>query len=361
MIVHISILLFLLFINLLPPNYIDRKKYILPFSFIIITVYWAIRYDYGLDYWNYYTLFYDEAEDYITGFGERLFFSFTHIFKHYYQVIIAESIILGITFFHIVKKYVSEEYYWLFFFSLFAVYSFHFNIISAQRSSMAACILYWAYEWFFVERKKWLLFFVAVFLAANFHTSALLFAIVPLFYFVFNSIKGRSILLILFVCNLLSMFYVDQLFVWLISSNNLSEAYMTYSKVMGDSNFTGFLFKILFLIPTYYICLVYDQLKDNKVYRAIFILAFTFLFIYLIGLDFQGRFTVYLFPFFIIALCKTCQYVLIRGKWIALTPFILMNVYTLYKFYNSMFLQITSLSNGNPYYYSTIFDAASLP
>ena len=75
MIVHLSILFFLLFINLQPTSKNKRKKYVLPISFVIITIYWALRYDYGLDYWNYYNLFYNDVTKYVTGFGEKWFFS----------------------------------------------------------------------------------------------------------------------------------------------------------------------------------------------------------------------------------------------------------------------------------------------
>ena len=362
MIVHLSILIFLLFINLLPNRNNRRKKYVLPFSFFVIIVYWAIRYDYGLDYWNYYDLFYDGVEEYITGFGERLFFSFTHLFQKYYQVIIAESVIVGVSLFYIVRKYIPEKFYWLFFFSLFAIHNFHFSLISAQRSTMAACIMYWGYELFYVNKRRWVLFFLCVFLAANFHTSALFFGVIPLFYYGFNFLKGQSILIILFVSALLSTFVLNTYIESFVSSYEMLEVYASNAVRIEERNFTGLVFNLLlYLVPAYFICLVYDKLKDDKVYRPLFILAFSYLFIYLIGFDFHGRFTAYLFPFFVIALSKTCEYYVKERRWMILSPYILVSIYTLIIYYHSMFTQINTLPEGNPYYYKTIFDAVSLP
>lgn len=361
MLVHLSILVFLLIINLIPNIKNRRKKYVLPISFFIIIIYWALRYDYGLDYWNYHMLFYNDAEEYVTGFGEKLFFSFTHLFQKYYQVIIAESVIIGLSLFYMVRKYIPEKCYWLFFFSLFAVYSFHFNLISAQRSTMAACIMYWAYELSYVNKQRWLLFFLCVFLAANFHTSALFFGVIPLFYYLFNSLKGKSIMIILFLSALLSTFALNTFIETFVSSYNMLVAYSSNALRIEDRNLFGLIFNLLYLVPTYYICLEYDKLKGDIINRSLFILAFSYLFIFLLGLDFQGRFTVYLFPFFIIALSKTCVSVSRDKRWIMLSPYILVSIYSLYKFYNSMQTQINVLSAGNPFFYKTIFDAPSLP
>ena len=362
MIVHLSILVFLLIINLIPNSNNREKKYVLPISFIIIIVYWALRYDYGLDYWNYYDLFYKDVEEYATGFGEKLFFSFTHLFQKYYQVIIAESVIVGISLFYMVRKYIPPKYYWLFFFSLFAVYSFHFSLISAQRSTMAACIMYWSYEFFYVNKRIWLLFFLCVFLAANFHTSALFFGTIPLFYYGFNFLKGKSILIILFVSALLSTFVLNTFIESFVTSYEMLEVYASKAVRIEERNFIGLVFNLLlYLLPAYFICSVYDKLKDDKVYRPLFILAFLYLFIYLIGFDFHGRFTVYLFPFFVIALSITCVYYVKEKRWLILSPYILVSIYTLIKYYYSMFTQISTLSAGNPFFYKTIFDAPSLP
>ena len=96
--VHLVLLAILVIINLFPDSFIDRKKYILPISFLLILVYWAIRYDYGLDYWNYYNSFYEGTEGKLSrGFGERAYYVFTGLFSKFYQVIVAQSFSLCFT------------------------------------------------------------------------------------------------------------------------------------------------------------------------------------------------------------------------------------------------------------------------
>ena len=71
-----------------------KTKFVLPFSFILITLFFALRYEYGNDYWHYY-LRWDSGrlvEGDNRGTGETLFYGF----MQQGEIIIKESLGDGI-------------------------------------------------------------------------------------------------------------------------------------------------------------------------------------------------------------------------------------------------------------------------
>lgn len=358
--VHLTLFVILLFLNLIPERLIDRKKYILPFSFLIVFVYWAIRFDYGLDYWNYLNGFYSGQSENRAGFGERYFYYLMHLFKYYYQWIIVHSAIVTISLYYLVRKHISPKTYWIFFVLLFVVPDFHFNLISAQRSTLAACVLYWGFELFYIRDKKWLPFIAMVFLAAMFHTSAILFLSIPLLYFLLSRVSGSAVFLILVVSTVLSLFITDNLYIFIVNSLQILMEYDYYSDIVGTRSFSAMLVTSVRLIPCWFICKQYR--KGDAVFDRISVLAFAYLIILFLYINFQGRFTVYLIPFFIIVLCKTVELSNKNERYIILLPFFLMLGYTLYMYYETLLDGInTQWSSGNMYFYHTIFEAPSLP
>lgn len=360
--VHLTLLLILLLLNLIPDKIIDRKKIILPFSFLLVLVYWAIRYDYGLDYWNYYNLFYSGMDSYTKGTTELLFFRFINLFAHYYQFIIVHSLVVVVSLYYLVRKHVSSNYYWLFFFFLMAVPAFHFNLISAMRSTMAACILYWAYEFCYISKKRWFLYSALVITASLFHTSALAFLLLPLIHLALYKTKGWVIFSILLLFDILQMFYSNAIFNWVISFSDVTSSYETYSELLTGSNINGLIARSIVLLPTFYMCRCFDKNKSVYETRDIFILAFFYLLISMIGLNFQGRFSAYQFPYFIVALLFTCSQLGKKDRIIALAPYIIYILYSLNVYYQSLLINLYGVwSSGNMYFYHTIFDAPALP
>jgi len=363
MVVHILLLIILLVINLLPEYWIDRKKYVLPFSFILILIYWSIRYDYGLDYWNYYNAFYSGVTENARGTRETWFYAFFGWFDYYYQAVIAESVIIAVTFFYFARKYVSTQFYWLFFLLLFSVPGLHFNLISAMRSTMAACVLYWAFDLCYISKRRWLLYIVLVLVASQFHTSALAFVVLPLVHYAFNKAHGMVVFLVLVLFDILQMFFANSIYNWIITLSVLTADYDNYSAVVQSANINGFIVRSAILYPTFFICNYYDKIRTvDTFYRQVFILAFFYLAVAMIGLNFQGRFTVYLFPFFMLALANTCNNVDKNKKWVILLPYFIILLLGFIGYYNALLDNINGhWSEGNPYYYHTIFEAPSLP
>lgn len=356
--IHLALFIIILFLNTL--KNIDREKYILPFSFLLVFVYWAIRYDYGLDYWNYYRIFNGDLVLH-RGWREGWFYWLIGHFNYYYQVIIADSAVIIISLYHLVKKYISAKYYWLFFLMFFCATSFHFNLISAMRSTLAACILYWAFDLFFITKKRWGYFLLMVFVATNIHTSAIVFFIFPLIYLVSKHLTGKTIFIILIIANILSTFYVKHLYLVGISFFDFAEDYEKYANSFSNTNIIGFVFKSVLLFPSFFICKYYDNWKEDSYFRQLCTLTFLYLLLFFLGLDFQGRFTVYLYPFFIITFAIIYHNLSRDEKLFMLMPYLLFLFYGVYTYYRTMLAEISGRwSNGNTYYYKTIFEAPFL-
>lgn len=156
--VHLIILIIVLLLNIIPQRFIRRKRYILPLSFLIITVYLSIRYNYGPDYFSYLHSFYSGAQEKTYGTSEVLFYGFMHLFSKYYMFIIFHTIIVMFTFYYFVRKYINSKYYVLFFFLLLCSPGMFLNVISALRSTLAACALLWGVEFFYLRKKYITLF-----------------------------------------------------------------------------------------------------------------------------------------------------------------------------------------------------------
>ena len=359
--IHIGILLILLILNLLPEKWANREKFILPFSFLVITVYWAIRYNYGLDYWNYYNLFYMHSfVERSSSFGERWFYGFTHLFPYYYQSIIAQSVIIGGTLYHLARKYISPKVYWLFFLLLFIVSGFHFNLISAQRSTMAAVIMYWGFDLFYISRRRWIPFIAMVLAAMMFHTSAIVFLVIPLLDILFPKISGHTLFIVLIISAFLSHTISNIVFNTLVDRITFFNDYTVYTEKDLTRGWSFIFGSLLTIVPWYYLCQRYK--KGYSKFDKHFILAYTYQFITLIALNFQDRFTVYLFPFFIIILAQEVMQSDRKKKFIMLGPYFFYLGYALYWYYWKLFDRINSeWSSGNMFYYQTIFDAPSLP
>lgn len=360
--VHFTILLALVLLNIIPMKVEVRKKIILPFSFIILFVYWAFRYEYGQDYWAYYDYFYNNKQT-EKGFGELLFYNvFFPMFKYYYQTIIAQSFYVLFTLYYIVRKYIQPKYFWVFFILFMCVPGFHFSLLSAMRSSMAAATMFWAYILFYIRGKNILLYSLMVLVATLFHTSAIVFLIIPLVDRILVKLNGNTIFVLLTVCLLLAMSIGKYLFLAVTSSGDDSflGSYSHLSDGFGNSNLFGTIHKGIILIPAYFICDFYNKITDAQLKR-IFVLAFLCLAIRLLNMDFNGRFTAYLFFFFVVAFCYSIMNLPKVKRMVMAAPYFLIVFFDLYLFYSSIIIHASDYIEGNFYIYKTIFEAPSLP
>ena len=108
---YLSVLFSILFLNILPFGDKKRTRVILPISFLILWVFLAFRYNYGVDYINYNHLFYapELFEENIK--SEPLFWNIFKSFEYYYQFIIFQATVICLTFYYFAKKYIKRACY----------------------------------------------------------------------------------------------------------------------------------------------------------------------------------------------------------------------------------------------------------
>ena len=180
----------------------------LELAFLLLTLYWAIRYDFGNDYMSYM----DEARSYLSNrinlrdlssysdLQSRGEFGWVFLIKlfepiGFFGLIIVLSIFECYTIYWHIKRYVPRQLYWL----ATALYCLNPNFMmigaSMLRQWFAICLCLWAYD-FLVKRK--LVPFLAILLAAStVHTSALI--VIPVYFFTYFKNKRIIITTVLFI------------------------------------------------------------------------------------------------------------------------------------------------------------------
>lgn len=349
----------------------------MPLAFVIVTVFWAIRYNYGLDYVEYQNMF--ERSDTSTSWRndqETLFYLVLNSFHYFYQFVIVFTVLTMGGLFFLVRKFGHEKYYALFFVMFMFMSSMSYNMMSAMRSTIAAVVLWVALYFFYIKKKNWILYSLLVFVASGFHLSVISFLVLPLVDIVIPKVKGTLIFYVLVACFIFSLFGSEKLFSFITSSNTMLDGYNSYySFVEGNKiSIFGAMNNALFLFPAYFICRSKEVVLDNN--KGLFVLTILYLILYSLNLDIQNRFSSYIGIFFIIMIGIVAgrkKYIDEYGfeheistlskqeKWIMLAPLLFKVFFDYYKFYLLMSSPFYFGMDGNPLFYQTIFDAPQLP
>ena len=208
MYIHFSLTFLLCLLNAIPISLSVRKRWILPFTFILIGIYMGIRYDYGLDYFNYCKIFYNHR-NYRP--QEFLFWQFFFSFGKYYQYILVKSLLLAAILFYMVRRYVPVKYYALFVFFLMIAPSQIYTMMTAERTCMGAMVLWLGLDFFYLRKKSIPLLVGAILVASLFHTILLSMLIIPIAdYFFLKS--SKALLTFLLIAVFLGMFIAPWLF-----------------------------------------------------------------------------------------------------------------------------------------------------
>lgn len=343
-----------------------KKKFVLPISFLAIIVFFAIRYDYGLDYWAYLNYYetgrtVEESNGANRGTGEIWFYYFMNLFPKFSYFIIAHTIIVFSTLYFVVRKYLSPQFYPLFFFLILTMSVLSFNWISALRSTMAAAILWMALDYFYIQKKRWLFYFGLVIAASFFHTSALVFLILPLVDLLVLRTNPVFLFILTIVGLISTLFFTEKLYGLVFSSSKaLANAYEGHlSSVTGYTIF-GVIHNSLMLFPFYYIITRKNLFKSADI--RIYVLAVFIIIAWCFRLDFHGRVSAYIFIFAIFALAHVLPKLRKLDKLICMLPLLVWCFYGIYLFYMSMLLNLHgAYSDGNYLFYHTIFEAYPMP
>lgn len=158
-----------------------KNKNILEFSFLLLTIFFAIRFEFGNDYATYFTHFYIDSElSWQEGFEYSSFeigwVLLCKLFKPigFYGMVIALTIFEQYTIYRFVKKYVPEKLYWLALFIFLFTPGLCLTGLSMMRQYLAMCICLYAFEIATKFSIKNLFISIGfIYFASQFHSSAL--------------------------------------------------------------------------------------------------------------------------------------------------------------------------------------------
>lgn len=320
----------------------------------MITVYMAIRYDYGLDFWSYYMGFVGSERR--TEYTEPLYWLFNSFFTKYCQLIAAVSIILMVAVFFIVRKYVRDKYYGLFFLCFLCIPGLSFTSMTALRSDLAFVFLAWGLCRYYIEKQNTVMYLLFVVLATMFHNSVVVFVLVPILGKVILKANPYVIFGLFIVFSFFSFTGITQkigltLFGLFGSSSEYYDVYAT--KYISNAN--GAIGRLPFIFPAYYICKFACTQKDG-LFPKFYVLAVIYFSIFFLSMDFEYRYTLYIFIFAFIAMIMSLERQDALNMTIAILPVVVYCIFQLYGYYMLMRSTINgAYSEGNFFIYETIF------
>jgi hypothetical protein len=339
-----------------------RAEFALPLSFLIIFIFTAIRFNYGTDYPGYYKMF-----NSITTFSkifstyskafqvEKGWLILCYIFKPigFFGMIFFLSGFTCYTYYSLIKKYVSVNYYWL----AVLIYAFSFEIMliqfSAIRQAVAIAIFLNAIKYLF-EKRSILKYVLLIFLAGTIHSSA--YFLIIFVAFAFEKFQKSNIIgyIILILFFLLLIFGQDLRH----ALSNLSDFFVgdRYAKrfatnVPTDNTLIGSIFWSLLLI-----IIIYFSRAQPLNYKYLFYLYSIYFMTYALSnlIFLADRLGYYFAPFCIIVLPQIASTEKNKiVKYGILTLFLLLMFYRYYHMFSFDFM----ISGYSKYHtiFSTLF------
>lgn len=335
-----------------------NTKYMLELSFVIIFIFSAIRYNFGTDYMSYYSLFRNiqsninfsstDLSNYNLEFGWLIL---NYLFNPigFFGFIIALSAFLCYTYYSLIKKHVSKNYYWL----AVLLYVFTFDIMliqfSAIRQALAIAIFINSTK-YISDNKSPIKFILLIILASTIHSSAIFLLIfAPLaFKKVGNSKLSVYIIPISFFTLLLFGEYFLR-FVPLVTRFFTGDRYLWGLETQQTAKTTligGLIWSLLFMI------ILYSARNQSDNIKPLFYLFSIYFIMLTIGnlVFISDRLSYYFAPFSIIIVPLTAnneKKQRLRIVYIALFIF-----FALYKLFKT--LSLDWIIEGYSYY-KTIF------
>lgn len=227
----------------------------LEMAFVLLTIFLALRYGYGNDYFNYLELYDNYTNSSVglfdfTNYGimkskEWGWIFLNKLFKPFgfFSFIIFITIVENVIIYRFVKKNVSSKYYWL------AVFVYAFNpylmVIGASmmRQWLAICIYLLAFD--YICKRKPILYFLLVTLAMQFHASA--FIMYPLYFLTYyDRIKMTGSKMFLIVLCLAVWYLLSSLLLNYMAPLLLSvDEWTSYENMFQDAEGASFGFGVL--------------------------------------------------------------------------------------------------------------------
>lgn len=340
--------------------YSTKKTKYLGYSFFILFLYLALRYDFGNDYMSYYELFRTIKETpwsevttlfAINNFGETiepgyiLLNKLFSTFFGFYLFIAFQSLLFCIVYFSLIKKYVQPKYYWLSLIILILDTSLMVRSISGLRQSLAVFCFVYSIK-YFISRQS-LKYFLLILIACLFHSSALI--LLPLYFIVNHKEIKKAEPFIYFFLYLGILFFGD----FIVSPiekivMQLFPRYLTYFVVEESSVSAGLGVALYSIIYTVFLFTANVKSKNDRIFYRLFAL-FMIISPLSIHIQLASRLSLYFAPaliVFIPQLLVSKKYKFINIYMIFI--FLMLSIYVAYGHYTS------PIFKQNNYYYQSI-------
>lgn len=340
MVIHLGLTILIIIISSIHKDKVRRRR-CLPIILLLL-FYWALMYDYGLDYWNYYNIFYYDPH-YGDDRGEPIFWSLFFSFHSFYLFVFFYANFLAWSIYYFVKHNIPPNYYGFFFLIFMLHPSLCLNMTYVMRSAVGSCIVWIALSKFYIKKVNFACLYMTIGVAALCqHTLALCFML-PIAGYVLKKIPSPFIFAALIVALWLGANQSMELFTQILSGMDSFESYAHYGadRINKEVSFLMIASRALHLVPAFFI-LYYRNI--NEYTKRLCGICMCYYFVYFIGFDLLGRLTMMLYVFIII-----CSVMIADGKkWfikmMILFPSLLFAAYRNVMFY----MEMASSHKGKP-------------
>lgn len=355
---HYFLILFIVITLVVFPRKDSTKANNLLIAFTLLTFFLSIRYNYGLDYEHYKDFFY-YPNNRDRAYSEFLFWKFFFLFSRYQYFIIFHTIIWCGTLYYFCKKYILPRYYWLFLSVVILNNNLMFNYMSAFRSSIAACVVMWSIELFYLRRHLLLQLSIGIIVGSLFHFSTIFLLVFPVVELARTHLERKYFLLAGILCVFFGLTYTQDIALSILSFGGPStddfSGYVRENVLVNASYFSLILSTLMFLCIFLFF---YNYNIYSEKCRKLCFLSYFWFVIFALHLDFEGRYSLYLYPFILLAHSQINSYNKKRIQYIITFCLVLYSLIRCYATFRGLALQ--PWLPGNMLEYHTIFEENNL-
>ena len=338
-----------------------KFKYSLEFAFLLITIFAALRFEFGVDYPDYLSQFYFyNDQGYSMEDSDRLrtevgWLFLTILFKPlgFFAMVAILSVLEQFIVYYIIKKFVDVKYYWFAVFSYLISVQLYLTGLSMMRQFLAMSVCLIAFN--LLLNRRFVIGFSLIALASLFHLTALVVLPFSAIFILKDVVIGRKrVIAISFSMGILifaSYFMSGNQFLGMIQST----AFERYENYVNASTSGKFGVSTIFNWICWFIVLMYQCKQDRELRYLTVLFLFSGIFLSLSNavpiLDRTGLYFMILLP---ICYSSMLKYMPKNYAKFFIFFFIVIRLYNYYSF-------VTSGGWGSSFYeYKTIFDTPSI-
>lgn len=206
--VHIT-----LFLSFILSGIKKNKKILFLFSFVMLFIFAAFRFEYGNDYLSYYTYYLNVKHGFTASGFEALYVFLNKIIPNFQLLIALISFVYLLSVYHLINKHVDKKYVFLsVFIFLINPYLFLMSLSSIRQSVAISLFILATY---FSFKRQFLKYVFIIVLATLFHKSALI--LFPL-YFLANGNRIKNVHIAVYSIALIVLLIFPRIFFELVGA-----------------------------------------------------------------------------------------------------------------------------------------------